>query len=114
MKQLGVPTKLKEFLRYCGCDPKTYDKVDRQKKEAVLRDLSKKIKVKSASIADVTGTSMILRARNFSVQENFDRENDNDPRGNCNKDTEGIITLNTYSRGHQVFVSGTNSNITNN
>ena len=48
-----------------------------------------------------------------TFQENIDRVGDNDPRGHCNKDTEGIVTLNTYSRGHQVFVSGTNSNITN-
>ena len=65
-----------------------YTKDDRRKKEAVLKDLSKQINVQSASVAEVTGTAMILRARNFSVQANFDRVEDNDPRGHCNKDTE--------------------------
>ena len=106
MRRLGVPTKLKDFLRYCGCDTKHYTKPDRRKKEEVLKALSKKIKVKSASLADITGTTMILRARNFSHLDNFELEEDSDPRGHCNKDTEGIVTMNTYSRGHQFFVSG--------
>ena len=33
---------------------------------------------------------MILRARKFSVEQNFDRVDDSDPRGHCNKDTEGV------------------------
>lgn len=99
MKKLGVPTNLRDFLKYCGCNINVYTKQDRAKKEEVLRKLATNITVKSDDVGEVTGTSMILRAKNFAHQENFEKDNDDDPRGDCNKDTEGIVTMNTYSRG---------------
>ena len=106
MKKLGIPTKLRDFLKYCGCNVDNYTKDDRKKKDVILKDLARKIEVKSKTVADLTGTSMILRERSFTQQENFDKDDDDDPRGSCNKDTEGLVTMNCYSRGHQVFVTG--------
>ena len=104
MSRLGVPNKLRDFLEYCGCDTEHFTKSDRAKKEAVLTKLSRQFNVTSRSVAEVTGTEMILRERKFSRKENFDKVGDGDP--DCNKDTEGVVTMNCYSRGHVFFVHG--------
>jgi hypothetical protein len=59
--------------------------------------------MKAESVGEVTGTKMILRSNAMKDQENFKKAG----KGiiSCNKDTEGLVTMNTYSRGHIFYVS---------
>ena len=53
----------------------------------------------SESIGKVTGTERILRSSAMKTDTNFDRS-DAGEQIVCNKDTTGVVTLNTFSRGH--------------
>ena len=67
----GIPTGLKDFLQYAGCDTNSYTKEDRKKKTAVLETISSKINMKAESVGEVTGTKMILRSNAMKDQQNF-------------------------------------------
>ena len=47
-------------------------------------------------------TKRILRSDAMKATNTFDRIVDE--HSHCNKDTEGLTTMNTYSRGHLFFV----------
>ena len=100
---LGIPIKLKEFFKYAGCNVSSNTKEDRKKKDDVLRSISKQITIGSQTVASVTGTDRILRSSSMQQKESFELIQDRDM--NCNKDTTGLVTLHTYSRGHLFFVS---------
>ena len=46
----GIPTGLREFLRYSGCDVDNYTTEDRNKKMAVLETIASKIRISSKVI----------------------------------------------------------------
>ena len=79
---------MREFLKVAGCNPDNYTREDRKKKESLLLQISKKIKIKSESVGQVSGNDRILRSKAVKVQENFTRLEDNG--GYCNKDVEVI------------------------
>ena len=79
-----------------------YTKEDRKKKEQVLLKIAKKIDIKSKSYGESLGYEKILRSSALSIPENFSKHIDDGT--SCNKDTEGIVTMNTFSRGHIFFV----------
>ena len=64
--------------------------------------IANKLRIKSLSVAAQTGTERILRSDAMKATDTFDRIVDE--QSHCNKDTEGLTTMNTYSRGHLFFV----------
>ena len=77
----------------------------KKKKEEALTKISRQIYVKSKSFGEVTGFDKILRSSAMSKPINFTKVSDGD--SDCNKDTEGITTMNCYSRGHIFYVQPT-------
>ena len=73
------------------------------KKDVVLKSISKQITIGSQTVAAVTGTDRILRSSTMQNKESFELIKDREI--NCNKDTTGLVTFHTYSRGHLFFVS---------
>ena len=53
-------------------------------------------------IPEENNTDCILRSEAMKKKENFEIRNS---RNTCNKDTTGLVTINTFSRGHLFFVS---------
>ena len=49
-----------------------------------------------------TGTEQILRSDAMKATDTFDRIVNE--QSHCNKNTEGLTTMKTYSRGHLFFV----------
>jgi len=64
--------------------------------------IANKLRIKSLSVSAQTGTERILRSDAMKATDTFDRVVDE--QSHCNKDTEGLSTMNTYSRGHLFFV----------
>ena len=58
--------------------------------------IANKLRIKSLSVAAQTGTERILRSDAMKGKDTFDRVVDE--QSYCNKDTEGLVTLNTYLR----------------
>ena len=54
------------------------------------------------TVAEESKTDRILRSSAIADKESFEVENKDDK---CNKDTTGLVTMNTFSRGHLFFVS---------
>ena len=69
----------------------------------MLKKISRQIEIKSKSFANVTGFERILRSPAMHNMQNFDKRGSDDD-SDCNKDTEGIVTMNCYSRGHMFYV----------
>lgn len=99
---LGYPTKLNEFLEFCGCNIMSYTKDEKKKRTKVLEDIGNDIEVRSETVGDQTGTSMILRSSILKENDTFKLKSDDDKT--CNKDLVGLVTKNTYSRGHVFYV----------
>ena len=99
----GIPIDLRGFLMYAGCNVNSYTQEDRVKKTKLLDFIATKITILSKSIPEVTGTDRILRSRAMQNVSNF--EFDDQDNTKCNKDTTGLVTMNTYSRGHLFFVT---------
>ena len=74
------------------------------KKANLLEIFSKKIHIKSKTIPEVTETDRILRSKAMKSANNFELNQDQEET-NCNKDTTGLVTMNTYSRGHLFYVT---------
>ena len=68
-----------------------------------MEEISEKLKLSINSIAVTTGTDRILRIQALIYKKSFEKVNMQEE--NCNKETEGVVTMNTYSRGHLFFVS---------
>ena len=90
-----------KFLEYCGCNLENFTKEERNKKKKVLQDICDNMSVKSESIGQQTGTSMILRSQIVTESDAFSIPTDGDKT--CSKDLTGLVTKNDYSRGHVFF-----------
>ena len=56
--------------------------------------IANKLRIKSLSVAAQTGTERILRSDAMKATDTFDRIVDE--QSHCNKDTEGLTTMNNY------------------
>ena len=60
----GIPTELRQFIKYCGADPNRYTKEEKKKVDAKLLELCDGER-ESENVTTVQGTSMVL-CRNHS------------------------------------------------
>ena len=101
VSNLGYPTQINYFLEYCGRILENFTKEERNKKKKVLQDICDNKFVKSESIGQQTGTSMILRSQIVTESNAFSIPTDGDIT--YSKDLTGLVTKNDYSRGHVFF-----------
>ena len=71
--------------------------------EFKLKQISRNIASTNSSSTDAQGTGYLLRNRNIATRENFTITGDGE---DCNKDTGEIMTLQRFSKGIIVFVTG--------
>ena len=72
VENMGVPSKLNDFISYCGSDPESLNKEGKGKMVKVLEKLSTKVKNDNVpTLFDSQGTGYLLRDRNISNEDNF-------------------------------------------
>ena len=62
----GIPTELRQFIKYCGADPNRYTKEEKKKVDDRLLELCNG-EVEAENVTTVQGTSMVLRSINSQV-----------------------------------------------
>ena len=105
VKNLGKPTKLKEFLKSCGTDPENYSKEAKGKVKDVLEAMANKSKAKQTKVGEEQGTEYLLRNKKLMNPKNLvSTESEEEPL--CRKNLKECVRLRGYSRGILAACSG--------
>ncbi|XP_065896620.1 uncharacterized protein [Dysidea avara] len=104
----NIPSKLREYLRYCGVlkdpdDDSSPNAEEISKLDNAEKTLSTRSSVSNAS--DCQGTASLLASHPELIRE-LDEENELDAKPECNKDTGAKKKLQKWSRGHFFVVRG--------
>ena len=106
---MGVPTGLREFIRYCGASTVNFNKEGKSKVKLELAALAKRVKsVVGTSSAESQGVSNFLRNRDIANKEQL-QELPNGDKEDCRKDIGEPLRLRRRSRGLLPFIAGLKS-----
>ena len=106
LDEMGVPTGLREFIRYCGASAVNFNKEGKSKVKLELAALAKRVKsVVGTSSAESQGVSNFLRNRDIANKEQL-QELPNGDKEDCRKDIGEPLRLRRRSRGLLPFIAG--------
>ena len=104
-KNLGKPTKLREFLKSCGTDPDNYTKEGKGKVKAVLKVMADQTNVDQTKVGEEQGTEYLLRNRQLMNPSNLiTEETEEEPP--CRESLGDCHRLQGYNRGVLAACSG--------
>ena len=106
LEEMGVPTGLREFIRFCGASTVNFNKDGKSKVKLQLAALAKRVKtVVGTSSAESQGVGNFLRNRDIANKEQL-QELPLEGKEDCRKDVGEPLRLRRRSRGLLPFIAG--------